>query len=83
MSSSPVVLAGGDWRRARDAGELAAPPARGRPQRDARDEQIARLERERKRLEQELATARLVMETQARLQALLEKLSESADTETR
>lgn len=73
-----------EWRRARDAGALAGLKApRGRKLRDKRDEQIAVLEAEKKRLEQELARARFVMETQAKLHALLETLSESADTEPR
>src|ERR1700680_4746354 len=71
-----------DWRRSRDAGALAglARP-RGRPAPDPRDAQIARLRKEKTRLEQELAKARFVVEVQAKLQALLETLSESADTD--
>src|SRR3954451_12622482 len=73
-----------EWRRPRDAGALAGLKApRARRRRDARHEQIARLEAEKKQLEQELATARFVMDTQAKLHALLETLSESADTEPR
>ncbi len=73
-----------EWRRARDAGALAAlSEPRGRKPRDRRDEQIAALERRNKRLEQELATARFVMDAQAKLQALLETLSESADTDAK
>ncbi len=78
LYSSHIV----DWRRARDAGALAAlaaPP--GRPRRDGRDAEIARLSREKARLEQELARARFVVDVQAKLQALLETLSESADTD--
>ena len=72
------------WRRARDAGALAAlAQSRGRRRPDPRDAQIAGLRREKQRLEQELAKARFVMDVQAKLQALLETLSESADTETR
>ena len=72
------------WRRARDAGALAAlAQPRGRRRPDPRDAQIAGLRREKQRLEQELAKARFVMDVQAKLQALLETLSESADTETR
>lgn len=71
-----------EWRRARDAGALAAlKQPRGRPSADPRDAQIARLTREKAKLEQELATSRFVVEVQAKLGALLEKLSESADTE--
>ncbi len=78
LYSSHVV----EWRRARDAGALAGlarPRGRSRP--DPRDAQIARLLKEKTRLEQELARARLVVEVQAKLQALLETLSESEDTE--
>jgi transposase-like protein len=67
-----------EWRRARDAGALAglAVP-RGRPRRDARDDRITRLEKEKRQLEQELAKARFVVEVQAKLHALLETISES------
>ncbi len=60
---------------------MAAP--RGRTRRDPQAEKIARLEAEKKRLEQELAKARFVVDVQAKLHALLETLSESADTEPR
>ena len=80
LYSSHIV----EWRRARDAGALAAlAPPRGRKRPDPRDAQIARLRKEKERLEQELAKARFVMDVQAKLQALLEQLSESADTETK
>lgn len=78
LYSSHVI----EWRRARDAGALAGLKApRGRKPRDRRDAEIARLQAEKKRLEQELAKARFVVDTQAKLHALLETLSESADTE--
>jgi transposase-like protein len=71
-----------DWRRARDAGALAGlTQPRGRPRRDPRQEQITHLERENRRLEQELAKARFVVDVQAKLHALLETISESADTD--
>ena len=71
-----------EWRRARDAGALAG-PARppGRPAADPRDAQIARLQKEKAKLEQELAKARFVADVQSKLQALLETISEGADTE--
>ena len=80
LYSSHIV----QWRRARDAGALAglAVP-RGRQRRDPQAEQIARLEAEKRQLEQELAKARFVVDVQAKLHALLETLSESADTEPR
>jgi transposase-like protein len=69
-----------DWRRARDAGALVGVSApRGRPRLDTRDERIARLERENRQLEQELAKARVVVDVQAKLSALLETISESAE----
>ena len=73
-----------EWRRARDAGALAALAVpRGRKRRDPQAERIARLEADKQRLEQELAKARFVVEVQAKLHALLEALCESADTEPR
>jgi len=61
-----------EWRRARDAGALAGlKQPRGRPPADPRDAQIARLHKEKAKLEQELATARFVVDVQAKLQALL------------
>jgi transposase len=77
LYSSHIV----DWRRARDAGALAGLAApRGRKPRDSRDERIAALQADKQRLEQELAKARFVVDVQAKLHALLETLSESADT---
>src|SRR5258708_7808069 len=77
LYSSHVI----EWRRARDTGVLAGPARpRGRPAADPRDAQITRLTREKAKLEQELAKARFVVEVQAKLQALLETISEGADT---
>jgi transposase len=70
-----------EWRRARDASALAAPARSGRPAADPRDAQIARLRKEKAKLEQELAKARFVADVQSKLQALLETISEGADTE--
>ena len=78
LYSSHIV----DWRRSRDAGALAGPARpRGRPAADPRDAQIARLRKEKAKLEQELAKARFVVDVQSKLQALLETISKSADTE--
>src|SRR5438067_7116575 len=63
LYSSHIV----QWRRARDAGALAALAApRGRKRRDPQAERIARLQAEKQRLEQELAKARLGVEVQAK-----------------
>ncbi len=71
-----------EWRRARDAGALAGlKQPRGRPAADPRGAQIARLRKEKEQLEKELAKARFVVDVQAKLQALLETISESADSE--
>jgi transposase-like protein len=78
LYSSHVI----EWRRARDAGALAGPVRpRGRLAADPRDAQIARLTKDKAKLEQELAKARFVVDVQAKLQALLETISESADNE--
>ena len=78
LYSSQIV----EWRRARDGGALAGlTQPRGRPKRDRQQERISHLEQEKRRLEQELAKARFVVDVQAKLRALLETISEGADTE--
>jgi transposase len=78
LYSSHIVA----WRRARDAGALAGlAVARGRKRRDPQAELIARLEQEKRQLERELAKTRFVVDVQAKLHALLETLSESAEPE--
>jgi transposase len=70
-----------EWRRARDASAPAvSAPAPGRPAADPRDAQIARLQKEKAKLEQELAKARFVADVQSKLQVLLETISGSTDT---
>src|ERR1700730_17375569 len=66
LYSSHIV----EWCKARDAGALAglAVP-RGRKRRDPQAEKIARLEAEKRQLEQELAKARFVVDVQAKLSA--------------
>jgi transposase-like protein len=77
LYSSHIV----EWRRARDSGALAGlGRPKGRPAADPRDAQISRLRKENQQLGQELARARFVVEVQSKLQALLETLSEGADT---
>jgi transposase len=71
-----------EWRRTRDATAPAVSAQQpGRPAADPRDAQIARLQKEKAKLEQELAKARFVADVQSKLQALLETISEGADTE--
>jgi transposase len=72
LYSSHVI----EWRRARDAGTLTGPARpRGRPAADPRDAQIARLQKDKAKLEQELATARFVVDVQSKLQALLDSVA--------
>jgi transposase len=69
-----------EWRKARDVGALAGLAApRGRKRRDPQAERITQLETEKQQLEQELAKTRFVVDVQAKLHALLETLSESAE----
>lgn len=80
LYSSHIV----EWRRARDVGALAGlTQPRGRPKRDRQQERITELEQEKRRLEQDLAKARFVVDVQSKLSALLETISEGADTEPR
>src|SRR4030095_4200002 len=80
LYSSHIV----EWRRARDAGALSGLAAQARrPRRTA--EQVAR-ERGRRgtqRLEAELARTKAALEIVGKAHALLEQLSESADSEPR
>src|SRR5207248_7330374 len=61
-----------EWRRARDAGVLAGPPrARGRPAAGPGDAEIARLQKEKAKLERGLAKARFGVDVQSTLEARL------------
>lgn len=64
-----------DWRRKREAGELQAlaPGKRGRPQKPANPlaPEMARLERENRRLQEELRKAKLIIDVQKKLSEIL------------
>ena len=79
LYSSHVV----DWRRARDTGALAGlnpqPRTTGRT---AEQVENARLRARAERAERELAKTRAALEIMGKAHALLELLSESADSET-
>src|SRR5437588_7683659 len=72
-----------DWRRAHRKGELvvtegrANAGGRGAPSRN----EVARLRAENERLRKKLAKAEAIIEVQGKVQALLEELSKSADSE--
>jgi transposase-like protein len=74
-----------EWRRARDKGAaegLAEKPA-GRPGRAAADSENERLRAENEKLAIELARTRAALEVVGKAHALLELLSESADSGTK
>jgi transposase-like protein len=70
-----------EWRKARDAGSLAALEAKPRASRRAETKEVDRLRKKNKRLEAELAKTRTALDIVGKAHALLEMLSESADTE--
>ncbi len=73
-----------EWRRARDAGALASLTGQPRPtRRTAEQVENERLRRDKARLEAELAKTRAALEVVGKAHALLELLSESADTDKR
>ena len=79
LYSSHIV----EWRRARDVGALAElGRPRGRKRRlSAEGHELERVRRRNERLESELAKAKLVIEVQGKVSALLEAISESAEPE--
>ena len=73
-----------EWRRQRDSGALAGLAPKGRPtKRTAEQAELDRLRRQNKRLETELERTKNALEITGKVHALLESISESADTEPR
>jgi transposase len=72
-----------EWRRARDAAAREVIPEKnpGRPARDAAGAENERLRRENEKLAAELARTKAALEIVGKAHALLEMLSESADSE--
>ena len=71
-----------EWRKQRDSGALAGLAPKGRPaKRTAEQVELDRLRRRNERLEAELAKTKLALEITGKAHALLELISESADTE--
>ena len=77
LYSSHVV----DWRRSR--GAVSAEPAGARKGKDPRDAQIEALTARAVKAEAELARTRAALDLVGKAHALLELISESADTEPR
>ena len=71
------------WREARDRGALDALSVKpgGRPVRDGSDVEAERLRKENERLAGELARTKAALDVVGKAHALLELLSESADSE--
>jgi transposase len=67
-----------EWRKARDRGTLTAPP---RQRKSAEQVELDKLRKRTERLEAELAKTKLALEITGKAHALLELLSESADTD--
>jgi transposase len=73
-----------EWRRARDAGALNALAAQGRkPKRSAEQVELERLRRQNEQLSAELTRTKAALEVVGKAHALLEALSESADSDPR
>lgn len=80
LYSSHIV----EWRRAREQGALKELAPKARPaQRSAEQKELDRARRRIERLEGELARTKLALEITGKAHALLEMLSESADSETK
>jgi len=73
-----------EWRKARDSGALAGLTPASRPaKRSAEQVENAKLLARAQRAERELAKTKMALEIVGKAHALLEMLSESADTEPR
>ena len=72
-----------EWRRARDAGAASGLAPKAKPKRSAEQVELERLRRRNERVEAELARTKLALEITVKAHALLEMLSESADSETK
>jgi hypothetical protein len=70
-----------EWKRAREAGTLAALGAKPRAARSTDAKEADRLRKKNERLEAELKKTRMALDIVGKAHALLEMLSESADTE--
>lgn len=73
-----------EWRKARDAGAIAALSAKGRTAKRSPEQiELDKVRRRNQRLEAELARTKLALEITGKAHALLELLSESADIDPR
>jgi len=70
-----------EWRKARDAGARGGLAVRAKPRRSPEQVVVEQLRRRNERLEAELARTKLALEITGKAHALLELLSESADSD--
>ena len=70
-----------EWRKARDAGAQQGLAPKAKAKRSAEQVELERLRRRNERLSAELAKTRSALDVMGKLHALLEGLSESADTD--
>jgi len=70
-----------EWRKARDAGARAGLAPKAKARRSPEQVEVERLRRRNQRLETELAKTKLALEITGKAHALLELLSESADSD--
>jgi transposase len=70
-----------EWRKQRDRGNLTGPPPRQR--KSAEQVELERLRKRNEKLEAELKKTQLALDITGKAHALLELLSESADSETK
>jgi transposase-like protein len=70
-----------EWRKARDAGAREGLAPKAKPRRSSEQVELERLRRKTERLEAELARTKTALEITGKVHALLEQLSESADSE--
>ena len=72
-----------EWRKARYVGARDALAPRAKPRRSAEQVELERVRRRNAQLEAELARTRLALEITGKAHALLELLSESADSDSK
>ena len=70
-----------EWRKARDTGAREALAPKAKPRRSSEQVELEKLRRKNERLEAELERTKTALEITGKVHALLEQLSESADSE--
>ena len=71
-----------DWRRQEKSGQLAGKKRGRKPKQSAEEKQMAKLEKENRRLREKLRHAGLIIEAQKKIAALLGNMDENEDIQT-